>query len=109
MIYKKTDLLCDRLLQQFADNGSAEMRTNFLAFTTDVLCGHAFDEDLDLLKDAKKAHDWHHMINTVTSLTPLAKQVAWAMQWALEMRLGPLGLVMPNFVKINGLRKVGHI
>ena len=108
MIYDKTELLGFRLKEQLADGGVAEMRKNFLAMTTDSLCGHAFEDSLHLLESDQAATNWQKTIKAVAILTPLVKQFTWIIPLALMFPLGPLRMVVPDLARIVALHRVGN-
>ncbi|KAL8929508.1 MAG: hypothetical protein Q9208_001177 [Pyrenodesmia sp. 3 TL-2023] len=105
MIYTKMDLLELRLREQLAKDGVAEMRKNFLATTTDVLCDHAFYESLDLLRSDQAAGDWQKTIKAVAGLTPLQKQFLWIVPTALKLPLLPLWATVPHLARMVALHR----
>lgn len=107
MIYRKMDLLCQRLRDSLANGGVVELRKAYLAMTTDTLCGHAFDRSLDLLDEDRKADEWKRTIRAVAILTPLIKQFTWIIPLALKLPLGPLRMVVPDLARIVALHRVG--
>lgn len=107
MIYRKMDLLCQRLRDTLANGGVVEVRKAYLAMTTDTLCGHAFDRSLDLLDEDRKADEWKRTIRAVAILTPLIKQFTWIIPLALKLPLGPLRMVVPDLARIVALHRVG--
>ena len=108
MIHGKTELLCVRMKEQLANGGTAEMRKNFLALSTDTLCGHAFDESLDLLESDQAASDWQKTIKALTALTPLAKQFPWILPFALTLPLAPLRMIVPDIARVVAVHRVRH-
>ncbi|CAG8949922.1 hypothetical protein HYFRA_00004252 [Hymenoscyphus fraxineus] len=104
-IIEKVNLLCKRMRDQLLNNGVAEMRTNFLALTTDTLCSYAFEESLDLLKNEQKAINWQKTIKAVALLTPLARQFTWIIPFALKLPLRPLQFVVPDIARIVALHR----
>lgn len=107
MIYRKMDLLCQKLRHSLANGGVVELRKTYLAMTTDTLCGHAFDKSLDLMDEDQKADEWKRTIKAVAILTPLIKQFTWIIPLALKLPLGPLRLVVPDLARIVALHRVG--
>ena len=110
MIYDNMDLLGATMNEQLAYGGTTEMRKNFLAMTTDTLCGHTFNEsfNLNLLKSEQMATDWQRTIKAVATLTPLVKQFPWIIPVALKCPLGLLQVMVPDLARIVGLRRVGN-
>lgn len=106
MIHKKVDLLCSRIQEQLANSGTAELRRNYLAFTTDTLSSYAFEESLGLLENQKNATDWHSTIRAIALLTPLARQFTWMIPIALKLPMRPLQFAVPDLARIVALHRV---
>ena len=106
LIQSKADDLIASLDQQFCKHGYSEMRKNFLAFTTDVLCEHTFNESMDLLLDDRKATEWQSTIKAIAVLTPLIKQFVWIIPIALRIPARLLMYIVPVLGRIVALRKV---
>lgn len=87
MIHEKVELFGKRLSGQLANDGIAEMRKNFLAMTTDTICGHAFETSLDLQKDDNATLEWQKTMRSTAMLTPLQKQFTWMVPIALKLPL----------------------
>lgn len=99
-------MLCDSLEKQITTNGSAEMRQNYLALTTDIVSDHAFGQSLKLLHAEQDAQDWKRTIKAIAILTPLVKQFTWIIPLALRLPLRPLQFVVPDLARIVALRRV---
>ena len=106
IIYDNADLLVHRVGRQIKTNGFSEMRTNFLAFSTDTLADHCFAQNFSLLSDDDKAVNWKKTIRAVAMLTPLVKQFTWIIPAALKLPLCPLEMVVPDLARIVKLRRV---
>lgn len=106
MIHEKIGLLCKRLHDQLSKSGKTEMRTNYLALTTDTLCSYAFEESLHLLKNEQKASNWQSTIKAVAILTPLARQFTWIIPLALKLPMRPLNFALPDLARIVKLHRV---
>lgn len=106
MIYSNAELLLQRVQDQIKTNGSAEMRTNFLAFSTDTLSHHCFGHNINLLVDDDKAVGWKRTIRAIAILTPLAKQFPWIIPLALKSPIAPLQMMVPDLARIVKLRRV---
>ena len=103
MIYEKAELLCESLEKQLDQNGIAEMRTNFMAWTTDVIGSYALSRPLRFLEDQQAAADWQMTTKAVLSLTPLQKQFPWLVETALRLPLAPLQIMFPDLARSVGL------
>jgi hypothetical protein len=106
VVHEKVELLGSCLQQQLSETGSAEIRANYLAMTTDTLCSHAFGHSMDLLGDEQRAKNWQRTIKAVAILTPLVKQFTWIIPIALKLPLGPLRLIVPDLARIVALHRV---
>ena len=106
MIHDNVEILSSRLKEQLSNGGVAEMRKNFLAMTTDTLCGHALDKSLNLLESDQAAIDWQKTIKAIAILTPLVKQFTWIIPVALMLPLGPLRMIVPDLARIVALHRV---
>ncbi|KAI3324236.1 cytochrome P450 [Xylariaceae sp. AK1471] len=104
-IYENVDRMLASILRQISSNGYAEMRMNFLAFSTDTLAEHAFGETLDLLRNEDKAKNWQNTIKAVAYLTPIVKQFPWVIPVALKLPVRPLELIVPDLARIVRLRR----
>lgn len=106
IIYDNADLLVRRVERQIKTTGFSEMRTNYLAFSTDTLADHCFAQNFSLLSDDDKAVNWKRTIRAVAILTPLVKQFTWIIPTALKIPIRPLEMVVPDLARIVKLRRV---
>ncbi|KAI0204166.1 cytochrome P450 [Astrocystis sublimbata] len=104
-IYESVEKMLARIDRQISYNGCAEMRMNFLAFSTDLLAEHAFGKSLNLLHDDDKALNWQRTIRAVAHLTPIGRQFPWLMPVALKLPVRPLEYIVPDIARIVGLRR----
>lgn len=97
-----------RVNTDILQTGSAELRLNYLALSTDSLLGHCFGEMLNwnLLGNKEKAEGWLKTIVAVTSRTQIVKRVNWIIPLALRMPIWPLEMLVPDMVRIIRLRHV---
>ncbi|KAH6662817.1 cytochrome P450, partial [Halenospora varia] len=109
MIHEKVELLCQEMQKQLSGTQPTEMRTNYLALTTDTLCSYAFEDSLDLLKHRKKAINWQKTIKAVAVLTPLARQFTWIIPVALKLPMLPLRMGVPDLARIVKLHRVSFL
>lgn len=103
----QAELLCDNIRDQLQNSQVAELRLNFAAFTTDVVCGYVFDGSLGLLKDSRRALEWKRTISAVAALTPLIKQFPWIISLVKKVPISLLRAVVPDLARIVELHKVG--
>ena len=106
MIYKKMEILSQKLSQSQASNGIVELRKTYLAMTTDSLGGHAFNKSADLLREDQKAEEWRKTIKAVAILTPLAKQFTWLIPLVLKVPIAVLQAIVPDLSRIAALHRV---
>ncbi|KAH8700030.1 putative flavonoid 3-hydroxylase [Phaeosphaeriaceae sp. PMI808] len=106
MIQEMTSRLCQNLSQAAASGTELEMRSHFLAVTTDVVCQHTFQRNLGLLHSTKQAHGWKETIGAIAILTPLAKQFTWIIPTALKVPVALLSAVVPSLGRIVQLHRV---
>lgn len=105
-IYHNIHLMLGNVDRQTAQDGIAEMRTNYLAFTTDTVTGLCFRRPLGLLEDDEQAVAWRETTAAVASLTPLAKQFRWLVPIALKIPMFILEGLVPSLSRIVKLRHV---
>ncbi|MCJ1333200.1 hypothetical protein MMC10_009894 [Thelotrema lepadinum] len=100
MIYDKVDLFSKSLKSQLDGQGVVEMRTNFFAFTMDVLGEVAFGGSMDLLNNKQLAIEWHTTVKSLARFTPSAKQFSWSLPVALKVPLKLVQFCMPDLSRI---------
>jgi hypothetical protein len=105
-IYHNIQLMLGNVARQTAEDGVAEMRTNYLAFTTDTVTGLCFRRPLGLLEDNEQAVAWRETTAAVASLTPLVKQFRWIVPIALRIPMFVLEALVPSLSRIVKLRHV---
>ncbi|KAL5115780.1 hypothetical protein ACEQ8H_006275 [Pleosporales sp. CAS-2024a] len=108
MIQEMTSRLCDNFSRAADSDSELELRSQFLAVTTDVVCQHTFQRNLGLLHSTKQAHAWKETIGAVAILTPLAKQFTWIIPMALKVPVGLLNAVVPSLGRIVQLHRDMH-
>ncbi|KAH7305262.1 putative flavonoid 3-hydroxylase [Stachybotrys elegans] len=104
-IYDMVDILLNRISEQIRRDGWAELRLNYLAFTTDTLTDFCFTESMQLLQDEKKAAGWKSTIQAIALLTPLIKQFTWVIPLALALPVRPLEIIIPDIARVVKLRR----
>ena len=107
MIYEQAELLCESVEKQLDQNGIAEMRLNFTAWSTDMIAILVLPKPLHLLKDQQAAANYHLTTSAVLLLTPLQKQFPWLVETALKLPLGLLQFMSPNLARSVALYQVG--
>ena len=107
MIYEQAELLCESVEKQLDQNGIAEMRLNFTAWSTDVIAILVLPKPLHLLKDQQAAVKYHLTTNAVLLLTPLQKQFPWLVETAMKLPLGLLQFTSPVLARSVALYQVG--
>jgi len=105
IIYDKLDLLIERVNTQIARDGFAEMRANYLAFTTDTVADYCLEKCLNLLHDEKKALEWQETINALANTAPIARQWSWVTPLSLSMPVWLLNIGDPKLARIVGLHR----
>ena len=105
-MYESMSLLEQRLKQELANDGVIELRTTYLAITTDTLARLAFHTSLGLLDSSRQANYWEKTIKAVAFLTPPIKQFPWIIPVASKLPLGLLRIVVPDIARIIALRRV---
>lgn len=108
LIYEQVDSLLGRIHGQINQHGSAEMRTNYLAFATDVVTSYCFEQPTHLLANEKEAEDWKSTIGTVASLTPVIKQFGWILPLALRLPVRLVEALNSDLVRVIKLRSVSR-
>lgn len=106
LMHENLAALCRNIEVQIKQKGFAEMRKNYLALSTDILCDHMFDNPLGLLKSEEAAVNWQETIKTVAELTPLVKQFTWLLPVALRIPVSVLQILVPRLARIVSVRKV---
>ena len=105
-ILAQVEALCETIKKQFTCNGMVELRVNFSAYTTDVVCSYVFDGSLGLLKDTKRALEWKTTISAVAALTPLIKQFPWIIPVVKSVPISVLRCCVPDLSRVIELHKV---
>jgi hypothetical protein len=106
MIQEMTSRLCETFSDAAVVGNQLEMRSQYLAITTDVVCQHTFQRNLGLLQDTKRAQGWKDTIGAIAILTPLAKQFTWIIPMALKVPVALLNTVVPSLGRIVQLHRV---
>ncbi|KAL8745009.1 MAG: hypothetical protein Q9190_002823 [Brigantiaea leucoxantha] len=82
-----------------------ELRTRFLAFTTDTVALHALGESMGLQDDDLQAEEWNRTIRAVAKLTSLVKQFPWIINLFKKLPLGMLQRLAPDLARILQLHQ----
>lgn len=106
MIYDNVDLLMKRIDSQIKRDGSAEMRTNYLAYATDNVAAYFLEESFHLLEDEEKAKEWHRSIRALSNMTPAAKQFSWVIPLSFKLPPVVLQMISPDAARIVGMHRV---
>ena len=77
IVRKHADRLANSLRQNSDSHGFVELRTLYIAFSTDVICEYSFGNPWDLLLDQKRATEWRTSVNALVSFTPYARHFGW--------------------------------
>lgn len=103
LIRKHLNTLCDVLESSCARDGTAEIRTIYLAYSTDVICEYSFGAPWNLLHDMDRAIEWKNTLAALAFFTPWAKQMPFLIPTA--KKLGPriVGWLSPALGRLVGL------
>ncbi|KAI9690653.1 MAG: hypothetical protein M1820_009933 [Bogoriella megaspora] len=107
-IQARTKQMCEFMQKQLDRDGVVEVRTNFLAYSTDIICGHAFHEQRNLLDDEDSARKWRETISAVALLTPIARQLPWLLPLSLKIPIGVWNLVAPPLGRVVAFQQDMH-
>ena len=78
-------MLCESLEEECYRHGSAELRTKYLAYATDVISEYSFGSPWGLLHDQERALEWKNTIATLAFFTPYTKQLSWILPIAKRL------------------------
>lgn len=92
--------------QQIRRDGYAEMRMNYLAFTTDSVADYCLESSLKLLENEEKAVGWQETISALANTAPIARQWSWVTPLSLSLPVGLLEVLNPKLARIVGLHRV---
>ena len=106
LIIAQAKLLCDSLRGQLKGNHIAELRVNFLAFTTDIVSAYVFDGSLGMLKDTRRALEWKRTISALAACVPFVKQFPWIMPILKKIPVKLLQLMVPDLARVIVLDQV---
>ncbi|KAL6866099.1 hypothetical protein ACO1O0_002199 [Amphichorda felina] len=104
-IYNRVDVLLKRIDDHIARDGFAELRMNFLAFTTDTITEYCLEESLRLMESEERAVKWQETISSLANTTPIARNWSWVTPLALKVPVWLLNLINPNLGRIVGLHR----
>lgn len=90
----------------FERGETLELRTRFLAFTTDTVALYSLGQTMGLQGDERRAQEWNQTIRAVAKLTPLVKQFPWSIDISSILPLGMAHLIMPDFARVLQFRQV---
>jgi hypothetical protein len=83
--------------------------TALLAFTTNTVALFAFNLDLDLMKDAEAAENWHKTIESATTTVVIARQIHWLLPLALGLPRPLVRLMNADICRLLDTREVSGI
>lgn len=106
LIYRKANVACELLLRQSRRDGKTDLRTVYLAFFTDVICSHVFNEQMDLLLNECEAKGWREAISALAMLTPTVRQLPWLIPVSIKLPVAFWNLVFPSLGRVVQLHRV---
>jgi cytochrome P450 len=104
-LYDMVDILLERMDQQIRRDGCAELRRNYLAYSTDSISQFCFNESRGMLQDEDKAAGWKRTIHGIAVSTPLMKQFSWMMPMTMKLPLWPVQMLAPDMAEVVQLRR----
>ncbi|KAL8738347.1 MAG: hypothetical protein Q9181_000857 [Wetmoreana brouardii] len=90
ILQKHIEILSRNFEDHLASGAIVELRTAFVAFTTDVSYTFGMGESLGLQHDTHRAEEWYQALKGVAPMTPLAKQFPWMLSLGQKL---PLDLI----------------
>ncbi|KAI5918195.1 putative flavonoid 3-hydroxylase [Camillea tinctor] len=107
MIYRNARQLIHNLDEQISRSGFVELRPGYLAFVTDTLLGHCFQQSIrwNLLKTPDDVASWLRAIQVSAHMTPLVKKFNWFLPFAFKLPVWVLNIVFPDIGMIAKLRQ----
>ena len=109
MLRGQVERLSDIFQYHLETNETVELRTAFIAFTSDTVALHFLGQSLGLQDDRQHANEWNRAIRAVAKYTPLIKQFTWLIHAAESLPRGLVGAVFSDLSKILHLRRVSRL
>ncbi|GAP88381.1 putative cytochrome P450 [Rosellinia necatrix] len=103
LIYDKLDLLLKCINARIARDGYAEMRTEFMNFTTDIVSEYCLGESFGLLHDEAKGQNWHRSIRALAKTIPYARQFNWIIPLSQMIPISFLKVASPDMAGVAGM------
>ncbi|KAI9721170.1 MAG: hypothetical protein M1828_005277 [Chrysothrix sp. TS-e1954] len=105
--------LCESMLNQSREDGEAETRANFLAYATDTINDHAFEDERQtestrLIGNIGNMRRWRRTIAALALLTPIVKQFPFLIPLALKIPVSIWMAFAPNLGRIVALNQEMH-
>ena len=87
-----------------------ELRTRFLAFTTDTVALYSLGESLEYLSSRQRSEEWGRTIRAVAGLTPLVKQFPWLIDIVKSIPLAVATRIMPpDLARVSQFHYVSNL
>ena len=106
LVQEQVERLSDIFERCFEKGEVLELRTRFLAFTTDTVALHSLGQSMGLQSDERRAEEWYRTIRAIAKLTPLLKQFPWVIDVFQNLPVGAVYSIMPDLARVLQLRRV---
>ena len=106
MIHNFVDMTGKTLKSKSNTGELLELRTFYMALSTEMQYYHCYGKSLGLCVNEKAAAGWRRIINKAAGLAPLLKQISWVYPIALGLPLRLLQILDPGFARIIAIKLV---
>ncbi|KAI1633230.1 putative flavonoid 3-hydroxylase [Biscogniauxia mediterranea] len=102
VMYDHVENLLNLMDKQINRDGFAEVRTNYLAYSTSNIFSYSIGQPSGLLEDEKRAVQWRRSIGASAEWTLVARHFTWLLRYVLKMPRRIMNVVLHDLSGIAG-------
>ena len=99
-------ILSDAFHKKFLSKKVVELRSIFVAFTTDTVYQYAMGHTMGMQSDQERARQWWLTLEETSKATPMAKQFTWMLALAQKVPVAWIRWLTPEMAGILEIQEV---
>lgn len=100
--------LSNTFRDSFEKGDVVELRSTFLALTTDIIASYALGQSTGFQDDQHKSEQWFETSNAIAAVTPLVKQFPWTSSFFDHLPVSAVHFFLPEFARYLQVHQVRY-
>ena len=109
IMQQQVQILSDAFQKKFLSKEVVQLRSIFVAFTTDTIYQYAMGHNMGMQRDEERARQWLMTLEETSKVTPMAKQFTWMLALAQKIPLEWIRWLKPEVAVLLEIQHVSRL